>query len=342
MKSVRYLKNLLNVLTGHNPFQQELEEEQRLHIEETRNYQNLTENLRKRITDKDILLDQQKRDYNRAVDTLREQHRLQREELEQRNQELRDALSATQDMLQRVNNDLGREMMNTNMLAKTRNALNDLCQAMASEDVETMKRVVEYLEWCNPLSRIAQYHLRVLAQTKIFVLKFGIYLVYQNGNSIPFERGLEKDLASDVNGIGVVYGGHSFLVALEDLGEWPLVNDYEKCPEESSFYKTECEGLQDWDFVSATNHIKEIGTDIPLPEGWYIPTLAVLEVMCFLKEKINEAIKFAGGKPMPDGRHWSSTETSRYYARYVYFTSGLTGNNGKYTSYVIRPVTAFY
>jgi hypothetical protein len=169
----------------------------------------------------------------------------------------------------------------------------------------------------------------------------GIYLVYQNGNSVPFKKGMAKALASDVSGIGVVYDGHAFQVALKDLGEWPLFRNYEDCPKESPFYKTECEGLHDWDFVSTTNHIKEIGTDIPLPEGWYIPTLAVLEVMCFLKKEINEAIKFAGGKPMPDDYHWSSTEYHRNFARSVGFSNGYASNYDKYGSSVVRPVTAF-
>ena len=169
----------------------------------------------------------------------------------------------------------------------------------------------------------------------------GIYLVYPNGHYVPFKKDMAKALVSDVTGIGVVYDGHAFQVALKDLGEWPLFRNYKDCQEESPFYKTECEGLHDWDFVSTTNHIKEIGTDIPLPEGWYIPTLAVLEVMCFLKKEINEAIKFAGGEPMPDDYHWSSTEGNRYYARYVYFSNGYASSSYKYYSGVVRPVTAF-
>ena len=37
---------------------------------------------------------------------------------------------------------------------------------MASEDAEKMKAVVEYLDWSNYLSRIAQYHLNVLVRKK--------------------------------------------------------------------------------------------------------------------------------------------------------------------------------
>lgn len=46
--------------------------------------------------------------------------------------------------------------------------------------------------------------------------------------------------------------------------------------------------------------------------------------------------------PISDGsHHWSSTEYSRYTARYVSFGSGGTGSNGKYGGNVIRPVSAF-
>ena len=174
--------------------------------------------------------------------------------------------------------------------------------------------------------------------TEVSTPEDGIYLVYNDGSFLPFTGKEEKD---GIHGIGVVYDGHAFQVALKDLGEWSLLRNYEDCPKESPFYKTECEGLHDWDFVSSTNHIKEIGTDIPLPEGWYIPTLAVLEVMCFLKKEINEAIKFAGGEPMPDDCHWCSTESSRTVARYVYFSNGYAVSSNKYSSYVVRPVTAF-
>ena len=118
----------------------------------------------------------------------------------------------------------------------------------------------------------------------------GIYIVFADGSCVEYKPGV--GLGKSVSGIGVIHDGHAFQVALEDFGEWPLVRNADDCPEESPFYKKECEALNDWDFVSTTGHIKEIGTDIPLPEGWYIPTLAVLEAMCFLKEQINEALEY--------------------------------------------------
>ena len=168
-----------------------------------------------------------------------------------------------------------------------------------------------------------------------------IHLVYADGHHVPFSPKMSKSAAKGVTGIGVIYDGHTFQVALKSLGEWPLVRDVEKCPEESPFYKTECEGLHDWDFIAATKHIQEVGTDIPLPEGWYIPTLAVLEVMCFLKEDINKALKFAGGEPMPDDTHWSCTEGNRNSARNVYFYTGTAYTSYKYYGPVVRAVAAF-
>lgn len=183
---------------------------------------------------------------------------------------------------------------------------------------------------------------RVLHTLESEAIDDGIYLVYEDGHSVKYESGMKKSHAKGVTGIGVVYDGHPFQVALEDLGEQPLIKEENNtCPEESPFYKTECEGLHDWDFVSATNHLKECGMDMPLPDGWYIPTLAVLEVMCFLKKQINEALEFAGGKAMPDDYHWSSTEYNRYGARYVNFGNGLANTYNKYYGYVVRAVTAF-
>lgn len=186
MKPKRYLKNLLRALVGHNPFRQELEEQHRLHREaeakvqaqdivlremkrcvkkaerQVLDYQSLTENLRQRITDKDMTLDQQKRDYNQAIGTMREQHRLQCEELEQKNQELRDDLEATLEQLQKANNTIGKDIMAQSLLDKTNNGLEDLYAAMQRGDTEAMMEVTKDLDWSNHLTRIAQQHLMVL------------------------------------------------------------------------------------------------------------------------------------------------------------------------------------
>ena len=174
-----------------------------------------------------------------------------------------------------------------------------------------------------------------------FALVNGVYLVYRDKTYRPFNADLSESFAKDVESIGIIYDGHAFRIALEDLGSWPLVRDTSKSPEWSPNYKTECQGLHDWDFEVATACIRLEGTDIPLPEDWCIPTLAVLDLMCYMKDSINKALSFAGGKIMPDEPHWSSTEYSRYFGRLVYFSVGSTSYYSKYHSYVVRPVAAW-
>ena len=170
----------------------------------------------------------------------------------------------------------------------------------------------------------------------------GIYIVYKDGSYTPFETPSQTASKADITGIGVVYDGHVFQVALKDLGEQPLIPKKKwNNLEDDDHYTTECEGLHDWDFVTATNILKEQGSEVPLTEGWYIPTLAVLEVMCYWRDRINEAIKLAGGNPMPKDYHWSSTENDRIGARYVSFSIGSAGSNPKYSGFVVRPVAAF-
>lgn len=169
----------------------------------------------------------------------------------------------------------------------------------------------------------------------------GIYVVYEDGYYELFTSENNKEGHGGIKYIGVSYDGHAWCVSLKNLGEWPLVTDAEKCPEESDFYCTECEGLIDWEFMERTKHIQEIGTDIPLEDGEYLPSLPMLVVMCAMKKIINEAIEYAGGEPMHDDYHWSSTENIRSNARYVSFSNGSALNYYKCTSLVVRAVAAF-
>lgn len=177
-------------------------------------------------------------------------------------------------------------------------------------------------------------------QEKIALVN-GVYLVYKDKTYRPFNTDLSKSFAKDVESIGIIYDGHAFRIALKDLGSWPLVRDTSKSPEWSPNYKTECQGLHDWDFEVATACIRLEGTDIPLPEDWCIPTLAVLDLMCYMKDSINKALSFAGGKIMPDELHWSSTEHYRNNGRLVYFYNGTALNGTKCYSFVVRPVAAW-
>ena len=153
----------------------------------------------------------------------------------------------------------------------------------------------------------------------------GIYIIYADGSYCEFSKDCKKDGARCV---GIIHDGHSFAVAPKELGEYKLVKDYKKCPRESELYiRSEIEALNDWDCVARTKHIQEVGTDIPLKDGEYIPSLPMLVAMIYWRKRgLNEALQHIGGDPISDGCYWSSTEYSGTYCWYV-----LGGDGTVYT-----------
>lgn len=167
-----------------------------------------------------------------------------------------------------------------------------------------------------------------------------VYVIYDDGLVSKFDENCKKE---GIKAVGIVQYGHAFTVGLKDKGTFPLVRDYEKCPKEHPFYRERlCDALMDWECIERTKHIQEVGTDIPLEDGEYIPSLPMLVAMCHYADKgLNEALKLAGGEPFDmDEYYWSSTESGRLNARYVHFGSGGSGHS-KYLGSVIRPVSAF-
>ncbi|MBR1527016.1 MAG: DUF1566 domain-containing protein [Prevotella sp.] len=171
----------------------------------------------------------------------------------------------------------------------------------------------------------------------------GIYLVYEDGSYKPYTGSNEKKDAKGVKYIGLVEDGHPFCIALKDLGSYQLLRDGVKCPSESPFYMPrEVDALHDWECVERTKHIQELGTDIPLADGEYIPALPMLVAICRNVKEINKALEFAGGTPFDmDEDYWSVTEYHSFYAWGVHFFYGGVFNHTKYTSGVVRPVAAF-
>ena len=89
-------------------------------------------------------------------------------------------------------------------------------------------------------------------------------------------------------------------------------------------------------------HIVDAGTEIPLKEGEFIPTVAMLVAMYRMREKLNEALIFAGGDPFKtDDYYWSCSEHSQHYSWMLYFGSGHLYYSSKFNSYYVRPCTAF-
>ena len=170
----------------------------------------------------------------------------------------------------------------------------------------------------------------------------GVYLVYEDGTAMPFDENCPKE---GVDHVGVIYDGHRFGVALADLPDpIQLIRDDAECEEESGFYRDrECVALQDWDSNANWDHIKDKST-VVLKDGYYVPALAVLVVICYLTTEgtINEALEYAGGKPLKmDKWYWSSTENSQNLAWYLGFSSGTVFYNYKKNSFRVRPVCEF-
>jgi len=170
----------------------------------------------------------------------------------------------------------------------------------------------------------------------------GIYLVYGDNSYCKFDKSCKKE---GIKYVGIIHNRHAFSVALEDLGEYQLLKDDVECEEESKFYlPRECDALNDWECEKRTKRIQDIGTDIPLKDGEYIPALPMVVAMCYwAKRGLNDALEFAGGKPLRmDSGYWSVTECSSNYAWYVNFGNGyVTGSYGKYYGHSVRPVAAF-
>ena len=170
--------------------------------------------------------------------------------------------------------------------------------------------------------------------------KDGVYLIYDNGIYAPFTGDNSKE---HIKSIGVVFQGHSFAVALNDLPEqYALVGDIDKCERDSPLYKGEIDSIFDWDAEAHTKHIVEAGTAIPLKDGEFIPTAAMLVAMYLLREDLNKALKYVGGEPMKtDDYYWSSGEGSSYSSWGLHFSYGNLNGYGKFYSYYVRPCTAF-
>ena len=170
--------------------------------------------------------------------------------------------------------------------------------------------------------------------------KDGVYIIYDNGSYAPFTGGNPKE---NIKSVGVVFQGHSFAVALNDLPKkYALVRDIGKCERHSPLYKGEIDSIFDWDVEAYTKHIVEAGTDIPLKDGELIPTAAMLVAMYRLREGLNKALVYAGGEALKtDDYYWSSSETSAGGSWCLYFSNGYLNYYYKYIYGYVRPCMIF-
>ena len=166
----------------------------------------------------------------------------------------------------------------------------------------------------------------------------GVYICYNDGHNELYDGNNPK---GDVRGIGLVVGSHSLCVSLEDIDDTTLTNrdgksDYSKYISDWDLAR------MDYDGAENTKHIQEIGTDIKLADGEYIPSLGELYLIYLYKYEINKALSYVYGKQIADEWYWSSTENSAQNARHLNFYNGYQNNNSKSSpQYRVRPVSAF-
>ena len=166
----------------------------------------------------------------------------------------------------------------------------------------------------------------------------GVYICYNDGHNELYDGNNQKD---DVRGIGLVVGSHSLCVSLRDIDDTTLTNrdgesDYGKYISDWDLAR------MDYDGAENTKHIQEIGTDIKLADGEYIPSLGELYLIYLHKYKINGALSYVYGKQIADDWYWSSTEGSAQGAWYLNFNYGNQDNNDKSSGQCrVRPVSAF-
>lgn len=166
----------------------------------------------------------------------------------------------------------------------------------------------------------------------------GVYICYNDGHNELYDGNNPKD---DVRGIGLVVGSHSLCVSLRDIDDTKLTNrdgksDYDKYISDWDLAR------MDYDGAENTKHIQEIGTDIKLANGEYIPSLGELYLIYLHKYKINKALSYVYGKQIADEWYWSSTEYSAGSAWNLGLFYGLQSDSSKTsTQYRVRPVSAF-
>ena len=166
----------------------------------------------------------------------------------------------------------------------------------------------------------------------------GVYICYNDGHNELYD---DNNLKDDVRGIGLVVGSHSLCVSLEDIDDTTLTNrdgesGYDKYISDRGLAR------MDYDGAENTKHIQEIGTDIKLANGEYIPSLGELYLIYLHKYKINYALGYVYGKLIADEWYWSSTENSASGAWTLRLGNGSQLISSKTSSqYRVRPVSAF-
>ncbi len=175
----------------------------------------------------------------------------------------------------------------------------------------------------------------------------GIYFVYADGEPVLFE-GEECRKPGGCIGIGVKWGQHAIVVALQDAAngdDITLTNGYDNT-DYDGYIDNYLDAVADWDGEANTKHLQEIGLNqrIKLKNGWHIPSLGEMYFVFLNRRRINKALELVGGTPIKGVWYWTSTEYSATYAWYLNLSTG--GANHRYPAKAssklrVRAVSAF-
>ncbi len=198
------------------------------------------------------------------------------------------------------------------------------------------KEAKEIYDWLN-----FESHEPVTVESQLLISD-GVFYIYEDGTIEPFDYNKSNSPTKPVKRIGVVMGEHSLAVNLEDYEEQPLT-----CNSDDGEYDGYIAGYEDavadWNGKANTEHIKKIGTNIPLKDDEWIPSVAELYLIYLNKRSINAAIVLAGGSRIKDGWYWSSTGHSAPNAWFLGLYDGGLGWDTKVSgSHYVRAVASFH
>lgn len=153
----------------------------------------------------------------------------------------------------------------------------------------------------------------------------GVYYIYTDGSIELFDYTIQNKPTKQVKRIGVVMGSHSLAVNLNDYDEQPLTCN-EDDTEYNDYIDNYDDAVADWNGHDNTKHIREVGTDIPLQDDEWIPSVAELYLIFLNKRSINAALVLAGEEQIRDGWYWSSSEYSAPNAWHLTLSDGYLHN----------------
>ena len=147
----------------------------------------------------------------------------------------------------------------------------------------------------------------------------------------------------EAEGVRIWHNGHTFLVPKDwNKGEWPLLNKKgeENSKQNKKHLMNEIDALLDWDFVAATKHIQDLGTDIPLKDEEYLITAPVWLAMYEYRIALNKALSNIGAMEIDFNKDfWFAQRYNVYGAWYFDGTGRALSYGNVYNVFQVGAVT---